>query len=114
MTVEQTAEYIRALGRHYNWNQADAYADVFAENEIWGRLLPMLTLESLKTELEVEELDHRLKIMMAIGCLFPSMTIPMESEQWESPSVHSCTMASSPWASMMNISPRPNSEQMEE
>lgn len=36
MTVEQTAEWIRTLGRYEQWKEADDYADSFAQNHICG------------------------------------------------------------------------------
>jgi len=77
-------------------------------------MLPMITLEDLKTDLEVVEVDHRLKIMMAIGYLFPSIRKPMEVEQWESPLLQSSEMVSCPWVSRMDISPCTDAKQIEE
>jgi len=109
MTVKQTSEWIRSLGRYYNWNQADAYAEIFVENEIWGHLLQMITFEMLKVDLNIIEADHRQKIMMAIWYMFPSMATSEDSDMMEvdqrmSPMLHSSRMVSPRWVNMMNIS----------
>jgi len=119
MTVEQTAEWIRSLGRYYNWSLADFYAETFAENDILGHHLQMLTFETLQVDLEIEDADHRQKIMMAIRYLFPSMTITEDSDLMEvevcksrSPMLHSSRIASPPWVNMMNILPCSDNEEM--
>jgi len=104
MTVEQTAEWILTLGQFYNWNEAAVYADNFAQNDIWGHLLPMLTLETLQSDLSIVNEEHRLMIMMAIKYLFPSMAFTdakmRDIETTGNPM--SVTMC---WASVMDISP---------
>jgi len=119
MTVEQTAEWIRSLGRYYNWSLADFYAEKFAENDMKGYLLQMLTFEMLHVDLEIEEADHRQKIMMAIRYLFPSMTITEDPDMMEvevcksmSPMLHSSRMVLPPWVNMMNISHCNDNEEM--
>merc|ERR1719391_1972899 len=71
----------------------------------------MLTFEMLKTDLQIAEADHRLKIMTAIRYLFPSMKTTdvsdsdmLEVEECMSPMLHSSGMVSPPWTKMMNIS----------
>jgi len=71
MTVEQTAAWVRTLGRFNNWEEADQYAQNFASNNIWGYLLQKLTNDTLKNELGIVKYGHRLEIMLAIRCLFP-------------------------------------------
>jgi len=71
MTVEQTAAWVRTLGRFNNWEEADQYAQNFANNNIWGYLLQKLTNDALKNELGIVKYGHRLEIMLAIRCLFP-------------------------------------------
>jgi len=104
LTVEQTAEWIRTIGRCYSWSEAPLYAENFAKNDIWGHLLPWLTLETLKTDLNIMISEHRQAIMMAIKHLFPSMASfdakIMDYEQTGSP-----MMTTPSWASVMDISP---------
>jgi len=71
MTVEQTAAWVRTLGRFNKWEEADQYAQNFANNNIWGYLLQKLTNDALKNELGIVKYGHRLEIMLAIRCLFP-------------------------------------------
>jgi len=71
MTVEQTAAWVRTLGRFNNWEEADQYAQTFASNNIWGYLLQQLTNDALKNELGIVKYGHRLDIILAIRCLFP-------------------------------------------
>jgi len=104
MTVEQTAEWIRTIGQCNNWSEAPMYAENFAKNDIWGHLLPRLTLETLRIDLNIMFSEHRQVIMMAIKYLFPSMAfsdaIMMDSQQTGSP------MMTTPfWVSVMDISP---------
>jgi len=95
LIIEQTAEWIEVLGRHYNWNEATVYADIFALNEIWWRSLQWLSLDILKTGLGISNHEHCLKIFTAIDDLFPSMTVSengsetMQIERSESPNIHS-------------------------
>lgn len=108
MTIQQTAQWIEAFGRYYNWTEAAVYADNFALNEIWGHLLRFLTLDMLETDLEISNHEHRLKIMMAIRYLFPSMAEVencedmMDIEQVGSSMLQT---GSAPWESLMDISP---------
>jgi len=102
MTVAQTAGWVEALGNYYNWEEAAVYAENFVQNEIWGNLL-------LKTDLEILHYEHRLKIMMAIRHLFPSMESVEDRETMEieigGPMLQSSSMALLPWASKMDVSP---------
>jgi len=104
MSVEQTAEWILTLRRCYNWNETAVYTDNFAQNDILGHLLPWLTLETLQSELSIVNEEHRLKIMMAIKYLFPSMAlIDAKMRDIETTSI---PMSDTPsWASVMDISP---------
>jgi len=101
MTVEQTAEWVLTLGRCYNWDEASVYADNFAQNDIWGHLLPKLTLETLQSDLSIVNSEHRLKIMMAIKYLFPSMAFT-DAKMRDIETIGS-PMAPS-WANVMDIS----------
>jgi len=103
MTVEQTAEWILTIGRCYNWNEAAFYADNFKQNDIWGHLLPKLTLETLQSDLSIVNEDHRLKIMMAIKYLFPS--IPFTDAKMRDIEMRGCPMSlPTSWASVLEIS----------
>jgi len=75
MTVEKTAEWIRMLGHSKNWELADEYAEKFAENDICGSMLHLLTHEGLKSDLGIKKYCHRLEIMDAIRVLFPNDTV---------------------------------------
>merc|ERR550534_487230 len=98
MTVEQTAEWVRTLGRYNAWEETDEYAENFKENNIWGVLLPKLTNKTLKDDLGIAKCGHRLEIMLAIKCLFPKKKpsehfaeekIPQNDELLRSPMVES-------------------------
>jgi len=79
------------------------YAENFAKNDIWGHLLPRLTLETLNTDLNIMIREHRQEIMKAIKYLFPSMAssdAKMMNSETGSP------MRRTPyWASVIDISP---------
>jgi len=75
MTVEKTAEWIRMLGHSKNWKLADEYAEKFAENDICGSMLHLLTHEGLKSDLGIKKYCHRLEIIDAIRELFPNDTV---------------------------------------
>merc|ERR550534_3596896 len=86
MTVEQTAEWVRTLGRYNAWEETDEYAENFKENNI------------LKDDLGIAKCGHRLEIMLAIKCLFPKKKpsehfaeekIPQNDELLRSPMVES-------------------------
>jgi len=75
MTVEQTAEWVRTLGRHKYWEEADEYANNFAQNNICGYLLQGLTTGILKDDLGIIKWAHRWRIMLGIRCLFPQSAV---------------------------------------
>jgi len=74
MSVEQTAEWVRTLGRYKSWEEADEYAKSFLDNNIWGYLLQKLTNKTLKEDLGIAKCGHRLEMMLAIKALFPERT----------------------------------------
>jgi len=136
MTVEQTATWMRTFASYNGWQEAEWYAWNFKENNIWGYLLPKLTLDSLKRDLGIQKYGHRLEIMAAIKCLFPGMSIrdgPVEkmteTDHLSSPmsvsvpeaksegmdaspkhthqSAHTCQKPKSPWLSaQIGVSPK--------
>jgi len=111
MTVLHTAEWILTFGRYFNWNAA-VYTDNFAQNDIWGHLLPKLTFKTLQSDLGIVNEEHRL-MMMAIKYFFSSMLFTdakmSEIETTESPK--SWTPS---WASEMdNSQSNGPSEQMD-
>merc|ERR550534_3567687 len=77
MTIEQTAEWVRALGCHHAWKEADTYANNFKTKNISGNLLKNLTKETLKEELGIVKFGHRLKIMLAIERLCQLSAVSM-------------------------------------
>jgi len=76
MTVKQTAEWIRTLGRSKQWKEADKYADNFDQNDISGSLLRKLTKKALQEDLGILKHEHRLMIMLAIKNLFSFPALP--------------------------------------
>lgn len=53
MTIEQTAEWVRTLGRYHSWKEVDEHANNFKTNNIRGCQLQRLTNEILKEDLVV-------------------------------------------------------------
>jgi len=78
MTTEQTAAWIRTISQFSGWEEAEEYASSFKENEIWGHLLPKLTVNSLKSELGIMKYGHRLEIILAIKGLYNGMAHGVE------------------------------------
>jgi len=74
MIVGQTAEWVRTLGRHNDWEEAAEYANNFAQNNICGYHLPRLTTGILKDDLGIVNRGHRSRIMLETRCLFPQST----------------------------------------
>jgi len=72
MTVEQTCAWVRTLGYFKGWEEAIEYENSFRSNQIRGYLLQNLTLDSLKSDLDIWKFGHRLEIMNAIKRLFPN------------------------------------------
>jgi len=72
MTLEQTAEWIKALCVNRGWQEADAYALNFKKNRISGCVLALLNHEILRFDLGVVNPWHRIYILDVIRQLFPS------------------------------------------
>jgi len=70
MNLDNTAEWIRNLGKSKRWSEADSYAQSFKNNNITGYLLDKLNTGSLKSELGITKYGHRLEIMAAIKGLY--------------------------------------------
>jgi len=71
MTVLQTANWIRTLGRYHGWAQVEAYAQSFLNNCITGELLEYLTPEMLEFSLGVSDHQHQRELLSAIQYLYP-------------------------------------------
>jgi len=71
MTVEQTAEWIKALCANSGWQEADAYAWSFKKNNVRGCVLMRLNHEILKFDLDMPNHTHRRHILSVIRQLFP-------------------------------------------
>jgi len=71
MTVEQTAEWIKALCANRGWQEADAYAQSFKKNNVRGCVLMRLNHEILKFDLDMPNHTHRRHILSVIRQLFP-------------------------------------------
>jgi len=85
MNAEDTAEWIRKLGWSKGWKESEQYAESFRNNKIMGYLLEKLTLNSLKSELDVVKYGHRIEILTAIEELISTNNDEEheEEEYWE-------------------------------
>jgi len=72
MTVEQTADWIKALCVQRGWWEADAYALSFKKNRIKGCMLMHLNHEILNFDVGMPNHKHRLYILTVIRHFFPS------------------------------------------
>jgi len=70
-TVEQTAEWIRALSLANGWAEANQYSWSFYQNGIFGHQLEKITLGSLKNDLGIIKYGHRLAIVAEIERMYP-------------------------------------------
>jgi len=70
-TVEQTAEWIRALSLTNGWAEANQYSWSFYQNGIFGHQLEKITVESLKSDLGIMKYGHRLAIVAEIERMYP-------------------------------------------
>jgi len=66
MNVDETAIWVEMLCGYKGWAEGKTYSDNFARNEISGYMLPCLNIETLRNELGIEKLGHRLEIVTAI------------------------------------------------
>jgi len=71
MTVEQTADWMKALCATRGWQEADAYALSFKKNNVRGCVLMRLNHEILKFDLDMPNHNHRRYILTVIRQLFP-------------------------------------------
>merc|ERR1719320_1353946 len=73
MTVEQTAGWVHMVAQSRGWAEAWQYSQSFLNNNIWGRQLENLTIETLKSDFGINKYGHRLELIEAIQSLFPGM-----------------------------------------
>lgn len=66
MNVEETAIWLEIFTNLKGWKEATAYAKSFKTNGITGQMLTYLTLQTLRSELDILKFGHRLEIMAAI------------------------------------------------
>jgi len=66
MNAKETAVWVEMLSGFKRWNEARSYSKAFINNDICGYMLPYLTVESLKDELGIVKLGHRLEVLLAI------------------------------------------------
>jgi len=66
MDVKETAVWVGMLAVLKGWNEARTYSEVFKVNDISGYMLPILSVQTLKVELNIDKLGHRLEIITAI------------------------------------------------
>jgi len=86
MDVEETAIWVGMLAGLKGWNEARTYSKVFKANDISGYMLPILSVQALKVELNIEKLGHRLEIITAIKdrelTLLNPMIVSLRPESW--------------------------------
>jgi len=80
MTVHQTANWIRTIGRYHGWTEAEAYAQSFLNNSINGVLLEDLTSEMLECSLEIRNHQHQRELLSAIQYLYPNRRMSKTSQ----------------------------------
>lgn len=66
MNVKETAIWLEIFANLKGWKEATTYAQSFKANGIYGKMLTYLTLQTLRSELEILKLGHRLEIIAAI------------------------------------------------
>jgi len=66
MNEEETAIWIEMLAIFKGWKEAKTYSRSFKSNCVTGYLLPYLSVEVLKSELDIFSFGHRLEIIEAI------------------------------------------------
>jgi len=67
MNVEETAIWIEMITSLKGWKEATKYARNFKTNGVAGHMLAYLTVQTLRSELNILKFGHRLEIMAAIG-----------------------------------------------
>jgi len=70
MTPEQTSIWIWTLGYNFGWLDAKSYAESFWDNQIWGNMLPVLSLRQLEKDLGIINRNHCLAIKREIEFCF--------------------------------------------
>jgi hypothetical protein len=66
MNEEETAIWIEMLASFKGWKEAKTYSQNFKSNCVTGYVLPYLSIQALKSELDIIKYGHRLEIMAAI------------------------------------------------
>jgi len=66
MNPEDTAIWLETLAKFKGWEEAKTYAHSFKSNDIAGCDLQYLSVKTLKSDLEIVKLGHRLEIISAI------------------------------------------------
>jgi len=80
MTVLQTANWIKTLGRYHGWTELELYVQSFLDNSISGELLEDLTLEMLEFSLGIKNHQHQRELLSAIQYLYPKRRIRNTSQ----------------------------------
>jgi len=70
MTIDETAMWIWTYGHFAGWEEAEIYSISFKENNISGELLPMVTAELMRNDLNITNANHRSVIKSVISLLF--------------------------------------------
>jgi len=66
MNVEETAIWLEMIARLKGWTEATIYAQSFKTNGISGHMLTYLTVQTLRSDLDIMKFGHRLEIIAAI------------------------------------------------
>jgi len=66
MSVEETAIWLEMLTSLKGWKEAPIYARNFKTNGVAGHMLTYLTVQTLRSELNILKFGHRLEIVAAI------------------------------------------------
>jgi len=67
MNPEETAIWLEMLANFKGWTEGKTYAESFKRNGVSGPILHCLTSKTLRYELDILKLGHRLEIMGAIS-----------------------------------------------
>jgi len=70
MTPEETSIWIWTMGYNFGWLDAKSYAESFWDNQIWGNMLPVLSLRQLEKDLGIINRNHCLAIKREIEFCF--------------------------------------------
>jgi hypothetical protein len=66
MNTEETGIWVEMLARLKGWKEAQMYANNFIMNDVTGHVLPYLSVQGLRSELNIVKFGHRLEIITAI------------------------------------------------